>query len=354
MNARSMIRMTSAVGIIVSVFYLLAALSILLPVKGDFAGHANLMLLGSLILFPYSVAVAYVASVARNPWPSLLPISVGAVLLYPTPVLADGNLQAPMAVLAALAIAGFLGAASSLMVGPGRKGAVRLSLYLVGITMLGLALASIVEAYSETSIFTETLVLILAFPVPLIYSVTVNSLPSTFSDKPSTAASVLSVTLSIAASVLVGLGYTRPGFYLAAASLVLYLYAARFHRLGAYWRRVSSMPRTPARAGLEYFIQGHVAVVIVTVVVLAELLAYPSRCGVICVIHGLALGFASMHVWIHGPMMVPVILGMRHGRRFNPLPYITLLAAVAVYPLSHPLALVLYVVSLVLDVFVFI
>jgi hypothetical protein len=48
-----------------------------------------------------------------------------------------------------------------------------------------------------------------------------------------------------------------------------------------------------------------------------------------CIIHATAIGFAGLHIFIHAPMMLPVILGVPTARRYNPIPYALLSIAAA-------------------------
>ena len=336
------VRGFSAIGVWTSIAYLVIALYYL--VAGEPHTHARYMLYGVLLLFPYSVSVAYVASALNRYHPWQIPIAAGVLFLAPTPLVAlsVGEEWANLLVV----IAGFLGFASALYTASMKKGSVRLSLELVAVTSLLASVVAIVrQCFAGGLLFSYySLAMTIAYPVTLIYAVTVHALPSTFRDRPHGWASWLLPALTLLAALLVLDGRARLGALAGLASAYVYIFAAKLYRLGDYFRVASRFPEGPARGGAYYFLEGHVAVIIL-VVIMTVYLAWPG-CSVICLLHLYALGFSSLHVLIHGPMMLPVILGLRHRRRFNPSPYVFQLLAALLFPFSGDAALAMYVLAI--------
>lgn len=350
MKSRRFIRMASAWGILTSAFYLIIAFVSI--ISGRRLTHANLMLYGVLMLFPYSVALAYVASVARKHFLYLLLTGIGTLLLIPLPLITILGYNEEHALLV-LIVAGVLGAASTSMTIGGRKGSVRLSLTLVTSSFASMAIASAaIISVGALGLVDLGLSLVLAFPVPLIYAVTVHSLPSTFDDHPNYTLSYPLPWLSLFASLLVVLKHNTMANYIIIFTLILYIYSARLYKWRKYSERLNRLPEGPARKGMKYFLWGHISVIFAIIVIIAYLLDWPVKCTPICHLHMLTLGFVSLHVWIHGPMMLPVILSLRHRRRFTPLPYILLLTAMIVFPISMEAALALYLASLLATIYI--
>ena len=336
------VRGFSAIGVWASIAYLVIALYYL--VAGEPHTHARYMLYGVLLLFPYSVSVAYVASALNRYHPWQIPIAAGVLLLAPAPLVAlsVGEEWANLLVV----IAGFLGFASALYTASMKRGSVRLSLELAAAASLLASVVAIVrQCFASGLLFSYySLAMTLAYPVTLIHAVTVHALPSTFKDRPQGSASWLLPLLTLLGALLVLDRRVLLGALAGISSVYVYVYAARLYRLGEYFRVASGFPEGPARGGAYYFLEGHVAVLIL-VVIMTVYLAWPG-CNVICRLHLYALGFSSLHVLIHGPMMLPVILGIRHRRRFNPSPYVLQLLAVLLFPFTGDGALVMYVLAI--------
>jgi hypothetical protein len=295
-------------------------------------------------LFPYSVSVAYVASALNKYYPSQLPIALGVLLLAPTPLLAlsVGEEWANLLVV----IAGILGFASAFYTSVFKRGSVRLSMQLVAITNLLAVITAIVrQCWAQGLLFSYySLAMTISYPVTLIYAVTVHALPSTFKDKPHVTVSWLLPVLTIVSALLILTDKAELGGVLAILSAYLYIVAAKLYKLKEYFQLASKFPEGPARGGAYYFLEGHIAVIIL-IVLITVYMVLPG-CNVLCLLHLYALGFSSLHVMIHGPMMVPVILGIRHKRRFNPSPYVFQLIAMALFPFSGIGALTFYVLTI--------
>jgi hypothetical protein len=106
-----------------------------------------------------------------------------------------------------------------------------------------------------------------------------------------------------------------------------------------------------------YYLEGHAYVIaIVVLIVLYTIPAMHAGCNLNCVLlelHLLALGFAWMHVAIHAPMMIPVILGVRHAKRYTQAPYVFALLSAVLWPFMGIVSLILIILSLAGMIYVF-
>lgn len=308
--------------------------------------HMSLMLFGALVLFPFSVAVAYVASGARGRGPGwgVALMSAGeAAALLAAGAAAAGWWRLGLVLAGAAGLLGCVGAASSSL---GVTGPPGWSLRGVAAAGCGLSAASAALLASGAAPGPVAgLSVALGYDLPLIYAVTAHSVPMTFRRRPRWAAAFAGMLASAAGGALAGLGFVAPGAALGAAGLPFYAASARLEELPGYLREASRRPGA-AGAGLRYFAIGHAASLAAAVLAAAYTLLYAAgACDTPCLLHGYTLGFISIHVWIHAPMMLPVILRVRHRRRYNPLPYLLALLAALAFPASGPAALALYAAS---------
>ncbi len=342
------IRAVSAIGVWASIAYLVIA--ILYLVYGEPHTHARYMLYGVLLLFPYSVAVAYVASSLNKYHPSQLLMSTGVFLLIFTPILALDYSEEYANLL--VVFSGLLGFSSALYTASLKKGSVRLSMELVAVASILMSIIAIArQCWGRNLLFSYySFSMTIAYPVTLIYAVTVHALPSTFRDHSPRGLPWLLPILTFLSSLMVFDDKLLVSRIFALASIYVYIFAARIYKLKDYFGFAKRFPEGPARSGAYYFLEGHISVLFLTLIISIYTL-YPN-CNVLCFLHLYALGFSSLHVLIHGPMMLPVILSIRHKRRFNVSPYVFQLLAVLLFPLSGELALGAYILSLISGVLI--
>ncbi len=338
-----------------SIIYLVTALFYV--VSGNFLVHASLMLYSSLILFPYGIAIAYIASGTPRRGFAIVPAAIGGVILIALPALVAAVPGLEKIVNILVSTAGLLAALSSGYMALQKRGSIRLSLSMACIAMINLSVIPLLKTtLLPVPLFEYAIALVIGFPISLIYAVTVHSLPSTFNDKPFYEASLPLPFISLLASVLILNKWMTYGVLLLLLSMVLYIIAARIYRVPGYMN-LAKQKTGVARRGLFYFLYGHITVIISILIItiyFSAFIASLGPCNVLCLLHELALGFTSLHVYIHAPMMIPVILGIKHKRRFNLIPYLATVLAMLFFPLNTELALIFYVIAFLSTVFIII
>ncbi len=343
----------SRIGVVAGIVYLAAALALL--IIGSPHEHAREMTYGALILFPHSVAVAYVASVSTaETGVAIKAMSFASLLLIPAPALALVYGPGPANILFLMVAIPTI--AASLLVARARKRTVRTSLAMVASTY---AITLIPISYwllrGPPAKFSEAaLPLIIAYPVTLIYAVTVHALPATYGDEPAKPLVPLLPLANAASVTMMLLGHYRYGAWAALLGTLLYIPAARLYKVVSYKKKLAARyrdPSHPAYRGNVYFLEGHI-VVMLSIALLAAytILFQESQCSLLCLIHAYAMGFVTVHVLIHGPMMLPVILRLRHRRRFTLIPLPLALASVLIWPGMGIASLLVYALALTMTV----
>jgi len=179
-----------------------------------------------------------------------------------------------------------------------------------------------------------------AYPVPLIYAVTLHALPKTYRYRASLPLAIPMIALH--ALVLCGFDPSR---HLMWTSMLSYLGAARLDLALRGLRSVRVREALPAH---RYLISGYLLLIPLLI------LSWFMPVNTLGLLHILLLGFVGLHIYAHAPMMVPVLLGIRNAKRFNYSALILLLLAtlswpfnrdVALYFLSGSLFLVVYIVK---------
>ena len=354
-DIRALYRVASRLGILASIAYLIAGMAFL-PVE-RVLDHARILLYGALLLFPHSVALAYVASGFPGRIPALLGSGAYASLaLLAAPAL--GLLYSPSAALALFLVVFIVMVLTSGYVASGRRGSLRLSLALVALSYLvsSLVIAAILTLKGEIGLFSEGLALTIAYPLTLIYAVTVHSLPSTFRDSPLYMPASVLPALTLLASLLALNDYVSWSSLAVLASMALYAVAAKLYRLPTYARSIEELRgKSPAYGGLRFFIEGHYAILAIIAITAIYTLAGPLLWRgpqALLLIHLYAIGFTLGHIVIHAPMMLPVVLGVKHKRRYTRTPYIAVAAAATLWPIAPELSYAMITVALVSIIYI--
>ncbi|HIH90437.1 hypothetical protein [Ignicoccus hospitalis] len=301
----------------VLVAYSLATFTVALTLAPVFPKlHIDFMR-AAVVTFPHGVALAYVASLSKGERRELLPLNAPLLAL---PFWYDGlkhYLAAP-----ALHVALWALSSSSKW-----KGAFRRSLQAVAISYFALTIYSITSADPVTDA-----VRLLAYPFALIYAVSCQSFPKTFGEEANWPLAFASSALSLAL-----LAYPHPSYALGFFSPLVYLVAAKFYNLPKYYKKVKGLEGV-ARRAQEYFWWGHALVIPSSFL---PLLAKEPLTS----LHASLLGFVALHIFIHFPMMVPIILKVPNRRRYCKLPLPLALLSATVWPHQRHLAYALFLLA---------
>ncbi|MCE4624630.1 MAG: hypothetical protein F7C35_02030 [Desulfurococcales archaeon] len=356
---RKVAREVSRAGVIASTIYILASFSLLFT--RHVHEHAKTMLYSGLLLFPHSVAIAYVASGATGR--STKATGVAALLSIPALLAPLAALYDPFLTPSLLFLLGGLPLALASLIAAGQRGgSLRLSLVMTAVTYISTALTIASWLLRRGGLFSQySLGLTMSYTIALIYSVTFHSLPATYKDKPVTLLGYVSVALTSISSLLVVWDLVGEGLPLLLLSMYTYIVGARLYRVPQYiaWVRSNIKRGTAAYRGMKYYLDGHIFV-IATALLATAMIGYevlkPGPCSVGCILlslHVLALGFSWMHVAIHAPMMLPVIVGVRHAKRYNIWPYLLTILSLLLWPGAGLASLILILASFAAMILVF-
>ncbi|ABM80905.1 hypothetical protein [Hyperthermus butylicus] len=347
------VKTCTRIGVVASLVYLVAGL--LLLVLGQVHVHMYLMLFGVLMLFPHAVAVAYVASGAVRVSSFVVKLCLACMALsapaYVLAVFMGLWLSVETAVLAVVGVTAVSSLTAFLASNRVDGGSVGLSLLLVSASyaLAGGAALAWLSLGKPGGLVLLALVLTIAYPVTLIYAVTVHSLPATYRDKPSKlVALALPLLNALAAALLLRMEF-RAGLAVTALGTLVYPYAARIYRVPRYLSQAMDRlkPGTAARLAQEYFLKGHYFAAASSILVAVYTALYAmGYCSLFCVLHTYTLGFITVHVLIHAPMMLPVILGTGHRRAYRLVPLALALVAAALWPMQSTIALLAYAAAL--------
>ncbi len=348
-DVRKLVKEISKIGVIAGLLYVIFSLGLLLA--GYPHRHAYIMGLGGLLLLPHSVALAYIGSAVKNKKNKILEFSLYySIILIILPLL--GIINNYLLFLYGFAIGSLMMSFLSYMIGSSRRGSLRLSLNMISLTYLFTFIAifsGVLYGFPEK--FSKIILsLMLSYPVPLIYSVTVHALPSTFKDEPIKPLALMLVPLSGISSTIMMMNYVMQSLFLSIIPLILYPLASKMYKLSLYAKQIPVKDKEhPAYKGSMYFIMGHYFVMLsIIIIIIYTLLLKTNYCTTLCIVHSYAMGFIAIHFMIHGPMMLPVILRTTHKKKFNYIPYPLIIASTLLWPISGILSLILFVASLIL------
>lgn len=349
MNPRRIPREASRIGVLASAAYLAAAF---IAVPSHLLNiHTTLALYGAILLFPHSVAIAYVASAARRPAKPLILASLTTIsyLIGPLLALYTNTIADILFIISSLTIA-----YASLEISKERKASVRISLLLTTYTYIITVITIILTDLYNISFPEKALALTIAYPLTLIYAVTIHSFPSTFGDQPNPGIAPIPHVIAALAAILVILN-PQIALLLATLSLLAYIPTARLYKIRNYYEKIKGMdPSKPAYKGMKYFLDGHASVIINIITTIILTMYLMKTWSTLAALHLLLLGPVLIHIAIHEPMMIPVILGIKHKRLFFKEVYIMPILASIVWPFNPPLAyliLIIYFLLLIIMTF---
>ena len=291
---------------------LLLATGLAMVVAGDAYGHVWLTGLGAPLSFYAGVAAAYIYSIAPTAGPPLAALLAASLAAYSLEPILPGFFL-PLHLLGSL-----LGLAASLLAA--LKGRGRLAaLGLAAVYALGSAAPVAVRGLGYLE---AVIVLLYSVPFAAIYPVNLFSLYKTYHR--GGLAPLLALVLGLHAAGTLWRAWTGGAGLLSLAALA---YAAAL--LAATVPMLRRHLRQPGRGSTAwrahlYFLEGQLAAALAALAYAVEALAGADP---IAEAHLVDMGFIAVHIYIHAPLMIPIIYGLRSGKRYNPSPYLLLLAA---------------------------
>lgn len=324
-------------------FYLVLGLA--LAPLGSRLLHIAFLAFGFLPSFTYSIASSYVASLART---SASDIAIATAATWSAPL---ASLLSPKWSLLLLGLASAYMAVSTAVRYSGRVPArFRPSILAVSAAYGSMGLFGVMAGLTgKLGIVPAGLGVVLASAVGMIYAVTWHSLPRTFRDTGSLPGLVALYAVHYSSLAALAFGRTGPALMLLGAGLLLYGFSSNFHKLGKYVSASRSAPEGPARRGRLYFAWGHVMVaasIAAILVLIAAHMAGEARLATL--VHAIPVGFVGMHIYIHVPMMLPPLFGIKAPGVFTRAPFPLLLVSSLLWPISPHAFIVLFAASAVL------
>ncbi len=344
----STIRKLGGLGVIETIAVLFVSLGIILAEYPKI--HAKLIVYGMLPVFVYSIAMVYLASARPRleriiyPW-----ITAGFPFVLALPFIALlGSFKFLMyyygVLMIVLSIPFFLGAV-------GKKGSLRLSIALLGYSMLqtGILLIANVAVYGLKLTPPQMgIAELIAFPVTAIYAVSLHAVPKTYRLEPEKASTAVLISFLVLGTILYALDMYRYSLLAFSISFLAYPVAIRLYKLREWERSIRAKKDSPGKPGNLYFIYSHYYVVLFSIVspITLWLFLQGAVKDIFTLIHIVTIGFIGVHIYIHAPMMVPVVVGMKTKRRYTYLPPLLLALAALVWPFSGPFSYLLVAASL--------
>ncbi len=197
------------------------------------------------------------------------------------------------------------------------------------------SISFLIEIYSFTALLISSLLsgslidrflwMEWAYPVPLIYAVSAHALPRTY--KYELNIPFMAAALLTHAAALLRIG---PPIYLMWTSILLYVISLRLDLTFKAFRSVRVEEAIPAH---RYMLSGYLLVFLLGLL----FLLIPD--DNLSLLHYLLLGFIGLHIYVHAPMMIPVLLGTSNSRRFTLAPLVLIFLAALSWPYSRTISL---------------
>lgn len=355
-----LIHLSSRLGVLLSATGLAAALGAAL--LGNYWSHVALIIGSVMAGFVVSIAASYIVSGLRGKQHATMPLV--KVLLLALPIAAPISPILGIA-LGPTGLAPYLSGILALAAIPAIVAAL-LSRHTVRTSMAGIAFSSILGAlytawgtlagivYDYIWFYTGFLY---SYPIPMIYSVSVHSFPSTYHEKPVTPLYWAVMGLNALGLALYASTWQEAqlaGLALLVAGLLAYFPAIGLHHAPRIASRIKASKNQVVRKTHQYFLAGHFYAVLTAILatIYTGLYLYTPTTPLECITHSLAIGFIGTHIFIHAPLMLPVILGIPTARRYNQAPFITLVSAVPVFCYHRLAALALVVIAVLLMTYI--
>lgn len=297
--------------------------------------------------FVHPIAVVYIVSGVSRPgtrlltylFTTLLAMLVGSITAF---ILGFPEGWLPLAIAFA-----YSAPAPLLALLPAKQSSFRLSMLLAVVAYAGTALVVGASWWYGLSVLLGGVSFVAFYAVTMIYAVSIHSLPRTYRDEPSAPLSILLAVLVALSALVFAAGRFEWARIIYGITVFSFIGAARLDRIG-YWYRSIDESAPAARPGHRYFLQGHMfAVPLMLLASYYMVRPWSGALDALATLHALTIGFTGVFIYIHAPMMLPVLLSVKTKRRYNMIPYILLAGAAFAWPGAGFVAGLLFIASLI-------
>jgi hypothetical protein len=198
------------------------------------------------------------------------------------------------------------------------------------------------SALQDSTVVQAALITAMSFTTPLIFTVSTISMSRNYRVPLKPAKIYIPLVLNILG--LTAFTYSKT----AGLSLLTLFLLSHFIAIGYYnfpgLLRIAESSTPLFRSVTRYIVLGHTTAFISVI-----LLAYHIVVGArdIVLVHDIYMGFIGAHVYLHTPLMVPFMMGIKSSRRYNPTPFVLLLLAAILRALSPDLSYLVLLLSLI-------
>ncbi|MDP8003073.1 MAG: hypothetical protein ACP5I6_00135 [Caldisphaera sp.] len=341
-NIMKIVHQSSMVMVYISLIALIV--SLYLVTKGLGLIHAKIMLISFLPIFISGVAASYSSSSLKpsDKFASTILIlqisSVFLILILSITAIVTNKIILLIVSLFYSGIVNFITATKP-------KGDIRLSVALIGYT--GILSSIFLLLNLSKSIFQLAIGFIFVYAISAIYAVTIHSFPNTFKDKPNTILVYLLFILQTI-STLIYQYYFKISVILYSISVIVFYLSINIFKHKKYSNLATSTTNIYAKAGTLYMLYGQEISALYSLILLASsILFYYNIITLLDFIHILIIGFVGIHIFIHAPLMLPVILRWTSARRYSLFPYILIFAAALIWPIDMHISFLFVVLAIV-------
>lgn len=225
------------------------------------------------------------------------------------------------------------------------KGDIRLSILIIGYT--GILSSIFLFLNLSENIFQLAIGFIFTYAISLIYAVTIHAFPNTFKDKPKIPIVYLLLILQTISTIIYPFMF-RISVLLFSISVLIFYISINIYKYKKYDIFAKNTTNVYAKAGLLYMLYGQEMSALYSLILLvSSLLLYYNVINILDFIHILIIGFVGIHIFIHAPLMLPVILRWASARRYSLLPYILIIIAALLWPIDNHLSFLFVVLAIV-------
>jgi len=330
----------------IMIYVSLVALTIALYIitEGYSFYHAEIMLISFLPIFISAVGASYVGSSLKSSQKfsaTFLLLQVASLWFFLPTTLLSIIYRSFIPLEVSLLFSGILNMVTSSR----SKGDIRLSILLFGYSYIISTVFLILNPTGD--IFKIAIGFIYIYAVSSIYSVTIHAFPATFREKPSIGlVSLLFVIQTI--SALIYRDLFKISVLVFSLNTLVYVASINLHRYRRYEEFIRKTKNAVAKGGMLYLLFGHELVGIYSIIlIISSVLFYLNVISMLSFIHILIIGFVGLHIFIHTPLMLPVILKWSSARRYNLSPYLLLILSAVVWPMNQHVSFMLLVLAIV-------